>query len=1060
MKISEVCVRRPVFATMLTGVLVVLGIASYRGLGVDLLPNVDLPIVTITTTLQGAGPEEIETSVTKPIEEAVNTAAGIDELRSTSREGVSQVVVRFVLERDAEEAAQDVRDKVAAVVGKLPAGTDPPVIVKFDIDAAPVMTLAVSGNRDLREITKIADDLVKQNIETVNGVGAVTIVGGRTRAVNVWLDPARLEAFGLTVPQVRAALAAQNVEIPGGRVDAGTRELVLRTMGRMPTVEDFERLVVANLGGRPVTIRDIGRVENGEEEPRSLARLDGRPSVNLVVQKQSGTNTVEVIRRVKERIARIGPLLPPGVRIDPIRDQSVFILRSIDEVKTHLVLGALLTALVVLLFMGSWRATLIAAVAIPASIVGTFTIMKAMGFTLNNITLLGLTLAVGIVIDDAIVVLENIFRHVEERGTPPLRAAAEATAEIGLAVSATTLSLVVIFVPVAFMQGTVGRFFHSYGITVAFAILFSWFISFTLTPMLSSRLMRAGRPGEGGSGRASRERPLFRAVSGAYLRLLRLSLAHRWAVVLVSAVVVASAAPLAAVVGKDFLPYDDQSEFEVYIQTPEGYTLETTDALFRQVEADLRAVRGVEHLLTQIGDVAPGDVTQGTIYVRLVDLDRRRYSQFDVMKEVRRVLARYPFLRYSVQNISGIGRGGGIRQTPVNFTLQGPDLARLAEYGDRITAEMRRIRGFADVDTTLSNRKPELRVYVDRKKASDLGVQVQDVASSLNVLVGGERVTRYKEGGDEYDVWLRADRGFRASAERIADLPVPSSRTGRVRIRDVATLAQELGPAQIDRTTRQRQVTIVANLDGLPLGAAMEHVRRIVDAMHLPPEYRIEFFGRAKTLQETLVNFLLALLLSVVFMYMVLAAQFESFLHPVTIMLALPVSVPFALLSLLILGESLNIYSIMGLFMLFGIVKKNGILQVDYTNTLRARGMPRDAAILEANAARLRPILMTTITLIAAMIPIALGKGPGAASRASLAKVIIGGQALCLLLTLVLTPVAYSLFDDLGERALARGWGARLAAAQQRFFARFRRKPARAGAATGSAGGAGGGAAS
>ncbi|MGE5698805.1 MAG: efflux RND transporter permease subunit [Deltaproteobacteria bacterium] len=1037
MKISEICVRRPVFATMLVGVLVVVGFASYYGLGVDLFPNIDLPIVTVTTTLQGSSPEEIETTVTKPIEEAVNTVSGIDELRSTSREGVSQVVIRFLLERNGEEAAQDVRDRVSTIIKNLPDGTDPPVIVKFDIDAAPVMTVAVSGNRDLREITKIADDQIKQNLETVNGVGAVLIVGGRKRAVNVYLNPSRMEGFGLTVPQVRAALQAQNLEIPGGRVDTGTRELVLRTMGRMPTVEDFQGLIVANLNGRPVMIRDIGWVENGQEEPRSLARFDGKPSVNLVVQKQSGTNTIDVISKVKERIAQIQKTLPADIKINPIRDQSTFILRSIREVRTHLILGAVLTSLVVLFFMGNWRSTLIAAVAIPASIIGTFTVMRVLGFTLNNITFLALTLAVGIVIDDAIVVLENIFRHVEEEGSPPRKAAVEATAEIGLAVSATTLSLVVIFLPVAFMSGTVGRFFHSYGITVAFAILFSWFISFTLTPMLSSRFLKVKRAGAAGTA-SSKENRFYRAVSTGYLALLRRALAHRWVVAAVTGAVILSMIPLGGLVAKDFLPFDDQSEFEIFIQTPEGYSLETTDKVFAEVEADVMRVRGVKHLLAQIGDVAEGDVTQGTIYVRTADLEERDYSQFDIMKDVRKVMARYPSLRVSVQNISAIGRGGGIRQTPVSFVLRGPDLEKLESYSGRITDEMRKIKGFVDVDTSLSNRKPEVRVTVDRKKASDLGVQVQNVASSLNVFVGGEKVTKYREGADQYDVWLRADLPYRSSIPEVSNLPVPSSRLGKVRIRDVAGLSPELGPAQIDRATRQRQVTITSNLDGLALGAATDHVRKIVDRMELPPDYRIEFFGRAKTMQETLVNFLVALLLSVVFMYMVLAAQFESFLHPVSIMLALPISIPFALLSLVLLGETLNIYSILGLFLLFGIVKKNGILQVDYTNTLRGRGLERNAAILEANAARFRPILMTTVTLIAAMIPIALGKGPGAASRASLAKVIIGGQALSLLLTLIVTPVAYSLFDDLGNLAFIRSWRERFERKEDRFWRKLK----------------------
>jgi HAE1 family hydrophobic/amphiphilic exporter-1 len=1016
MKISEVCVRRPVFATMLAAVLLVLGAVSYTKLGVDQLPNVDIPTVTVTTTLKGASPEEIETSVTKPIEEAVNTISGIDELRSVSREGVSVVTIRFLLERDGQQAAQDVRDKVGVVVKKLPDGTDPPVVVKFDIDSAPVMTITVSGNREMKELTQVADEQIKQNIESVNGVGAVNIVGGRARAVNVYVDPARIEGYGLTIPQVKAALQAQNIELPGGRVDAGTRELVLRTMGRMPTVADFEQLIVANIGGRPVYLRDIGRVENGEVEARSLARLDGVPCVNLVIQKQSGTNTIEVIQRVKARIAQINKTLPPDIQVVPIRDQSTFILRSIDEVKLHLVLGALLTSFVVLAFMGDWRSTLIASVAIPTSLIGTFTVIRMLGFTLNNMTLLGLTLAVGIVIDDAIVVLENIFRHVEEHDEPPMSAAVTGTAEIGLAVSATTLSLVVIFLPLAFMYGIVGRFFNSYGITVAVAILISWFVSFTLTPMLSSRFLKVHK--EKGAKKSS-EGFFHRTTVKGYLVILKFSLRHRWIVVGLAIAVLLTIKPLAGFIGKDFMPFDDQSEFEVYIQSPEGYTLEAVQSTYREVEADLRKLRGVEHLLTSIGNVAEGDVTQGTIYVRLADLEKRKFSQFDVMKDARKLLAKYPALRVSVQNIGSISMSGG-RSAQLTFSLKGPDLDKLMEYGDRITGEMRKIAGLVDVDTTLSNRKPELRVYVDRKKASDLGVQVAHVASSLNVFVGGEQVGKYKEGADQYDVWLRADRASRDTSEAVSNLPVPSLRQGTVRVRDVASLARELGPAQIDRTSRQRQVTLVANLDGLALGTATERIQAIIRSLDLPPQYQVEFFGRAKTMQETLVNFLMALLLSIVFMYIVLAAQFESFLHPITIMLALPISIPFALFSLIFLGETLNIYSIMGLFMLFGIVKKNGILQVDYTNTLRAKGMERDQAILEANAARLRPILMTTVTLIAAMIPIALGKGPGAASRASMAKVIIGGQALCLLLTLVLTPVAYSLFDDLGNLAFMR----------------------------------------
>jgi HAE1 family hydrophobic/amphiphilic exporter-1 len=1057
MKLSELCVRRPVFATMLSVVLLVLGGVSFFRLGVDLRPNVDIPVVTVTTNLKGASPEEIETGVTRPIEEVVNTISGIDELRSVSREGVSTVTVRFLLERKSEEAAQDVRDKIATVVKRLPDGTDPPVVVKFDLDAAPVMTYAVTAKRDPKELTRIADEWIKQRIESVDGVGAISIVGGRKRAVNLFVDPARLEAFSLTVPQLKGALEAQNLEIPGGRVDSGTREMVLRTMGRMATVADFGNLIVANVSGRPVFLKDVARVEDGEEEPRSLARLDGVPSVNLVVQKQSGTNTIEVIRAVQAKVDTLRRILPPDVDVVPIRNQGTFILRSIHEVEFHLLLGALLTSLVVLAFMGDVRTTLIASVAIPTSIVGTFAAMRYLDFTLNNMTLLGLTLAVGIVIDDAIVVLENIFRHVEEKGEEPRSAAVKGTAEIGLAVSATTLSLVVIFLPVAFMSGQVGRMFRSYGITVAVAILISWFVSFTLTPMLSSRFLKAkhgkgGRGGEGGgddgSGDDGRKGFYGRVVLGSYLRLLRLSLKRRWIVVGAAAVVIASLYPLAGAIGKDFMPDDDQGEFEVWIRTPEGYTLSAVDGVFREVEAELRGLRGVTNLLTQIGGVAEGDVTQGTIYVRLSDLGKRDFSQFDVMRDARRLLKKYPTLNVSVQNIGGLG-GGGHRSSMMNFAVTGPDLGKLSEYGERITTALSGTKGFVDVDTTLSSRKPELRVEVDRKKAADLGVQIAHVASSLNVFVGGETVGKFKEGADQYDVWLRADLPYRGSAPAVENLPIPSSRAGKVRVRDVASLSRAMGPSQIDRTQRQRQLTVLANLDGtLPLGAATEKAKEVVKSLGMPPQYEVRFYGRSKTLNETLSNFMMALLLSVVFMYIVLAAQFESFLHPITIMLALPISIPFALLSLLFLGETLNIYSIMGLFVLFGIVKKNGILQVDYTNTLRAEGLGRDEAILEANAARLRPILMTTVTLIAAMVPIALGKGPGAASRASMAKVIIGGQALCLLLTLLLTPVAYSLFDDLGRSERVRRLFGRLADGWP-FRGGVRGAAGRAGGATG-----------
>jgi HAE1 family hydrophobic/amphiphilic exporter-1 len=1041
MRFADVFIRRPVFATMLVGSLVVLGLFSYGSLGLDLFPNVDFPIVTITTTLKGASVEEMETGVTKVIEEAVNTIDGIDEMRSVTKEGLSSIVVQFVLEKSRDVSAQDVRDKVASVLVQLPVGTDPPVIDKFDVDAVPVMGIAVSGRRSLREVTELARKQVKEDIETLSGVGQVILIGGQERAINVFVDPDRLTAQGLSIGQVRTAIQQQNLELPGGRLDQTRRELVVRTMGRIEHADDFEDLIVAHVGERPLRVRDLGYAEDGVVEARSLSRLNGENAVQLVVRKQSGTNTVEVIDRVKAELARLREVLPADVETRVVRDQSRFIKASIETVRLHMWLGAALVALTVLLFMRDWRSTVIAGVAIPASIVSTFTFMRYMGFTLNNLTMLGLVLAIGIVIDDAVVVLENIFRHVEEKGTPPMRAASEATAEIALAVMATTLSLVIIFLPVAFMAGRVGRFFHSFGLTVAFAILVSLVVSFTLTPTLSARVLRrrAGAKVHGGR--------LYQATERLYGRLLAWSLLHRWAIVLLAVTTLASVVPLARIVGKTFLPQDDQSEFEVSLRTPGGFTLAESARVIGEIEQRVRGLRGVTDVLTTIGDqsgrVKPGegDVTTAQIYVRMSDLGERSFSQFEVMADARRIVGEYPDLRASVQGVNPLATGGA-RISDLELNLRGPDLDRLQEYSDRLMTGMRELPGLVDVDTTLAVRTPELRLLIDREKASDQGVNVQDIAATVQTFVAGQPISKFKEADEQYDIWLRAEPGKRRTPQDVYDLTVLSRAGQLVRLGNLVHLREDVGPAEIDRVNRQRSVTIVGNLlPELPLATAVDHVRKVAARLDMPPLYQVEFTGRAKGLAESNSNFGLAFALSIVFMYMVLAAQFESFLHPVTIMLALPLTIPFALLSLVMLGEALNIYSMLGLFMLFGVVKKNGILQIDYTNTLRERGLPRDQAILEANRVRLRPILMTTVMLIFGMLPIALGRGPGSGSRGSIARVIIGGQALSLLITLLITPVAYSLFDDLGAWLPAR------ARALRAWIARARRAEGSAAAA-------------
>jgi HAE1 family hydrophobic/amphiphilic exporter-1 len=1025
MNIWDICIKRPIFTAMLVAAPVVLGLASYFRLGVDLFPNVDLPVVTVTTTLRGASVEEMETSVTKPIEEIVNTVSGIDELRSTTREGISSVVIQFVLEKPGAVAAQEVDAKVRTILSQLPQGTDPPIIDRFDLDAAPIMTIAVSGKRDFREVTEIARKRVKEDLETLPGVGAVILVGGRQRAINVIIDPDKLLKYeNLSIEDVRQALLRENQEQPGGRVDRGPNEIVLRTMGRVEKPQDFAKLIVANRAGQPVRIEDIGRVEDSYEEPRGLSRLwaaerasPGTPAenaVSLIVQKQSGTNTVKVVDSVRKRLAELQSVLPKDIQTEVIRDQSRFIRGSIDEVKMHLILAAILVSLTILLFIRDWRTTVIATLAIPTSIVATFFFMDWMGFTLNNITMLALILAVGIVIDDAVVVHENIFRHMEEYGRGARTAASTATKEIALAVVATTLSLLVIFVPIAFMQGRVGRFFNSFGYVVGFSVLMSMFISFTMTPALCSRFLKV----EAGH-KASKAGFFWRIIEGGYGMILAWSLRHRWVIVLLTLGMFVLTPVIFSKVGKNFIPRDDQSELEVAITLPEGYSLDRADEVFAELEGRLQKLRGVTHTFTVIGDTSgritrgQGDVTRGSIYVRLLDISQRDYTQFEVMADARQILTDYPDLRAAVQDVSAF-QASGFRQVEIDFNLCGPDMAKLQEYSEEIMAWMKEQGFYVDVDTSLSLRKPELRIKPNRERASDLGVSIGAISATANVLVGGEPVSKYKEQDEQYDVWLRAERKSRNDRDTIARLTVPSSKPGlgAVRLGNVARFEDALGPNTIDRFRRQRQVVISANLEGQPLGTAVDALAEKVKSMNLPSDYQWDFIGRAKTQSEANSNFAIAFLLSFVFMYMILAAQFESFVHPITILLALPLTIPFALLSLLLLQTNLDIYSTFGLFMLFGIVKKNGILQVDYTNHLRERGMAVNEAILEANHTRLRPILMTTVMLVAAMVPMAMGQGPGAGARAGMAKVILGGQTLSLLLTLLVTPVAYSLWED------------------------------------------------
>jgi HAE1 family hydrophobic/amphiphilic exporter-1 len=1019
MKLADVSINRPVFAIMMSLALVTLGIFSYRTLGVDLMPKTDQPTVNVNVQLPGASAEEIESSIAKKVEENVNTINGIDELRTNSNQGSMQANITFNLERDMEAAIQDVRDKLGTIQAQFPRDTLPSRIFKYDPDSAPILTLAISSDRDPKELTEIIDKRIKQVLETVNNVGGIDFNGDRRRQIQLLLDADRLTAYGLTAEQVRNAIERQNIEIPGGNFVAGPSEIALRTMGRLTDVSDFTRIILSQQNGSVIKLGDIGRVLDTVQEIRYITRVDGRPSISLDIRKQSGSNTVAVVDAVMAKLDSIRPTLPADLTIVTRRDQSVFIRRSIEDIQHHLILGSLLAALVVFLFLRNFRSTIIAATAIPVSLIATFTVMKALGFTLNNMTLLALSLATGIVIDDAIVVLENIFRYVEEKGVSPRQAAAEATNEIGLAVMATTLSLVVIFLPVVFVTGTLGQYLLSFGVVSAAAIMFSMFVSFTLTPALCSMWLRPSDAGHTGS----KKRGFYAAMDNVYDGMLHWSLKHRFVMLLLALAVTASVVLLYPRIGRELVPDDDQGEFNIGISLPRGTSLQRTVEYTKDIEDLARNLPEVQTVFTSL---QPGNANY---FVEMTPLGSRKISQQELMRRARTMLlSRYrgPGVRVRIEggtDISGAStasggnyQGGGNQGNRLFMSIQGQDIDQLQQYVLQLIDKMKTIPGVVDVGSNYEATQQELRVIINRVRAADLGVQIDTLANNIRTLVGGEILdTQFKEGDQQYEVQLRLDEQFRNDPTRLDNLLIPSATQRVVKLSDVAQLKLDFGPNQIQRYNRQRNIQVYCGLDGIPLGDAVAAVREKAAELNMKPGYAVIFTGSAKQLAQASNDFGIAVLLAVVFIYMVLASQFNSFVHPLTIMTSLPLSLPAGLLVLVAFGMTINVYSAIGMLMLFGIVKKNSILQVDYTNTLRDQGMDRHEALIASSHVRLRPILMTTISIIAGMLPIAFGRGAGAGSRASMAVTIIGGQMLCLLLTLLVTPVVYSYFDDLRE---------------------------------------------
>ncbi len=1043
-RLAEVCIRRPVFAAMLILAMVVVGATAYTKLGVDRLPSVDLPTVNVRTSLPGASPEEVETEVSQPLEEAINTIEGIEELRSISGQGQSIIIATFSLDRSIDAAAQDVRDRVASAVRRLPDDAEPPVVSKFDNDNSPVLTIALSGELSIRELTELADKLVKPQLERSAGVGEVAIVGGLERTVNVWVDADRLAAHAIPITAVRDAIARQNSDVPGGNITGESQEKVLRTLGRISDPAKFNDIIIGIVNGAPVRIADIGYAEDGAREQRSSARLNGQRAVSLEVRRQSGANSVAVIEGVKSEIELLRPQLPEGVNLEIIRDQSEYIYAALHEINVHLVLGSILACLVVLLFMRSWRSMVIAGIAIPTSIIATFAVMWVLGFTLNSVTMLALVLMVGIVIDDAIVVLENIYRFVEEKKLTPMEAARKGTAEIGLAVLATTLSLVVIFVPVSFMSSISGRFLYQFGITAAVAVMVSLLVSFTLTPTLCARLLR---PADEHPGDSARSRSGFYSwIDRAYTWALRFVMRFRVITAVIALLVIFSSVPLYSMIRQDYMPANvDESEFSINISGPEGTSFAAFDAAVQVIEEDIRKHPAVRTTLSSVGGSFLGQVNRADLYVRIAPHKERyfsfsrlgsallkgkpgeafqgNYTQTEVMQDIRRLLRKYPDVRPSVRPFAAFNIGGG--NFDIDIALRGPELEKLAEYTERLRIRSKELGGIPDADTTLRLTTPELRVAIDRDRAADLGVTPQDIGLALRLLVGGDtEVTRFRDPNtsEDYDVQLRLVEADRSDATLLPRLLIPASGAdGRVvELRNIASLDSATTAARIDRLDRQRAANLRGSIGpGFALADRLDALRAEIDAMDMPPAYSVRILGRGRELERTFGEFLIAFTLSIIFMYMILASNYESLVHPFTILLSLPLSVPFALVSLLAFGGSLNLYSALGILVLFGVVKKNSILQIDHMNHLRNAGMPRDQAIIQGNRDRLRPILMTTLALVGGMLPLAVGTGPGAEERRAVATVVIGGQMLSLVLTLLVTPVAYSLLDD-AAASLAR----------------------------------------
>lgn len=1019
MWLADTSIKRPVSIAMLVLAMVILGAVSFSDIGVDLFPEVDFPIVTITTTLKGAGPEIIDVDITDKIEGAVSAIGGIRSINSTSTESVSIVTVEFVLERDIDFAAQDVREQIAAIRGKLPRDASAPTIRKVDPGAMPIMWLALTGTGSPRELSTYANEVLKKRLQRISGVGDISLGGLRLRQIRIWLDADRLMAHHMTAHDVVRAIQRENVDIPVGRIESDTKEYAIRIKSKLLSVYEFNNLIIGYHKNAPVRLMDIGRAEDGKEEERNITRFNGTPAVGIGIQKQSGTNTVEVIERVKSELASIREAIPYGMTLQVSFDQSNFIEKSINEVWNNLFYGGMFVILTVLLFLKNIRITLISALSIPITIIATFSIMRLFDFTFNTSSMLGLALAVGILIDDAIVVIENTHRHIKT-GIAPHKAASIATSEIGFAVIATTLAIVAIFIPVAFMKGIIGMFFFEFALTFVFAVVFSTFISLTLTPMLASRFLKTHQLLSAESSWLSlwHEKTYKKSVD-IYTRILKITLLHRGKVLVFAAGIFAASLFIIPFIGREFVPPEDQGQFIVRLEAPTGHSVSKVDSMFRKAEDITRELQEVKSVFYVQGSMG-GDINKGIMFVSLKPKAERQRSQEQIKASVRTKFMEIPGLTASAENVSMIG--GGVRDVPIQYNIRGKDLLALELYAEQIAKEFSKIEGIVDVSTSLEAKKPEIRVFIDRDKAADLGVNTTAVAETINFLFGGGvEVTRFKDEarGMKYDVMMKLNPEDRASPDDIGRLYVRSMDGRLIEISNIIEIQKAGGPGAISRTDRQRSVTLFANLENIPLGEAMAKLDAI-SAKILPPEYSTSYMGTADMMLESFRYLISALILGIILSYMILASKFESFIHPFVVLLSVPLASIGAFAALFLTGNTINIFSFIGIILLVGLVSKIAILLVDYINTLRARGIEKKQAILSAGSVRFRPILMTTLTTIFAMAPIAIGVGEGAETRSPMAIAIIGGLLSSIVLTLVVVPAAYDLLDDLQRKFMKK----------------------------------------